>query len=182
MRALISFILFVTFCSLVKSNCVVDTKLKSIAPTPLFIEATHKNSFYNPLVQSTNLVFSVGDKFVIACTGAGNVISKLNVQELEVKCESSGKFSANGVQYILDDLKCKIWPESVQHNVGTCGGSFKLVQTAFHVANNFIPVMDTCFDDHTDRTLFTKMTLSKYAGLQKKVDRPDKFDAGHFFK
>ena len=181
MRAVISAVLFISLSAVVKCNCIVDTTSKSIAPTPLFIDATHKTSFYNPTVQSTNFIFNSGDKVVIACTGAKNAIDKLNVQEVEVKCESSGKFSANGVQYILDDLKCKIWPESEQRDVGTCCGSFKLVQTAFHVASNYVPIMDTCFDDHTDRTLYTKMTLSKYAGFQKKVERPDKFDAGHYF-
>ncbi|CAO1444329.1 unnamed protein product, partial [Diamesa hyperborea] len=164
-----------------KCNCIVDTTSKLIIPTPLFIEPTHKNSFHNPTVKSTDLVFNIGDKVVIACTGAKNAIARLNVQEVEIKCEPSGKFSANGVEYKLDDLKCKIWPESVQRSVGNCGGSFPLVQTAFHVGSNFIPVMESCFDDHTDRTLYTKMTLSKYAGLQKRVDRPIKFDAGHYF-
>lgn len=180
MRAVIFLIVFVSFCSLVK--CICNVKFNSFVQTPIFIEATHKNSFYNPIIQSNNLVFNEGDKFVIACTGAGNAIDKLNVQEVEVKCERNGKFSANGLQYNLHDLKCKVWPESEQRNVGTCGGSFKLVQTAFHLASNFIPVMETCFDDKTDRTLYTKMELSRYAGLQTQVERPAKFDAGHFFK
>lgn len=180
MRAIISVVLFISFCSLVKCNCNVN--LRSFVPTPLFIDATHKTSFHNPLTHSTNLVFSVGDKFVLACTGAGNKFDILNFQELEVKCQPNGKFSAIGFQFNLENLKCKDWPTSEQRKVGYCGAFFTLVQTVFHVANNFIPVMDTCFDDRNDRTLYTKMTLSKYAGLQTNVIRPDKFDAGQFFK
>ena len=182
MRAtLVTLICLVSFSALVKSDCEVDNT-NSIFPTPLFIEANLKRSFYNPTVRSSKLVFNVNEKIVIACTGAGNSIDRLKIQEAEVKCESSGKFSFKGIQYELDQLKCQNWPESVQHINGACGGSFKLVDTAFHVAGNFIPVMSTCFDDKTDRTLYTKMTLSKNAGFQKRVTRPVGFNAGTFFR
>ncbi|CAO1419160.1 unnamed protein product [Diamesa serratosioi] len=179
MKALITFISSVLLTTFVKSDCIVNNNY-AIHPTPLFIEATHKKTFYQPLIQAGKLVFKNGDTLVIACTGAGNEIDRLKIQEAEVKCEPSGKFSFKGTQYELDKLKCKIWPQSEQHNSGVCGGSFKLVETAFNVANNLVPIMSTCFDDQNDRTLYTKMTLTKNAGLQKGVPRPQ-FNPGTFF-
>ena len=180
MKALIAFILFVSFSTLVKSNCVVDNN-NSIFPTPLFINIKYRRLFYNPTIQSSKLVFKVNDEFIIACPGPGNKIRSLNVQEVKVKCDSSGQFLVNHIRYKLDQLRCKNWPTSVQLTIGSCGGSFKRVDTGFAVSGIFTPVMSTCFDDKTDRTLYTKMTLSKNAGFQKNVPRPS-FRTGNFFK
>ena len=182
MRApLVTIILFVSYSTLVKSNCVVDTNKKFLDPTPLFIEASLKKSFYNPTVQLSNLIFNTNDKFIIACPGPGNKIVNLNAQEAEVECDSSGKFAFKGKKYELDNLKCKNWPTSVQDTTGVCGGSFKLVKTGFKVSGIFIPVMSTCFDDKTDRTLYTNITLSKNALFQTNIPRPS-FRTGNFFK
>ncbi|KAI5740458.1 hypothetical protein M8J76_004071 [Diaphorina citri] len=129
------------------------------------------------------LLLDPGEEIRIACPGGylktkGGKRHEKNI----VKCKTGNEFQLEDEVGPLYEFQCSDLPTSILKRTGLCSLNKTQLTAGFQVLNQFIPMIEICFDELRLRTLYTKHTITP--DIQgRQINFPRKFFVeDEFFK
>nr|AKB95592.1 DNA/RNA non-specific endonuclease [Laodelphax striatellus] len=166
---------------LVRAGCMLLTNQDWGEPQSLILNSNMTKIVY-PETEDSVLLYPCED-IVLACPG-----SKFKLTEDEVlhaKCERGTQISADhgGSPFDFQTASCEKLPRTTAMATGRCGndGEMKNIEIGFVVKENFISLIDICFDENLLTANFSLYQASyRIAGRQHGFPRMN-FIAGKFY-
>lgn len=113
------------------------------------------------------------NKLFISCVDDNNFKQKtIKSSVINITCLENDMFFLEKDIVKITDLSCKKYPKSTARRTKKkCGKAFEEIEIGYSVANQFVRVLEVCFDSNLQTTLFSRFMLTKWISNLQKAGR-----------
>uniref|UniRef100_A0A8D8XU83 DNA/RNA non-specific endonuclease/pyrophosphatase/phosphodiesterase domain-containing protein n=1 Tax=Cacopsylla melanoneura TaxID=428564 RepID=A0A8D8XU83_9HEMI len=162
-------------------GCTISTNRDLPNPAGLLLSPYTLKIIYPEM--GDKLLLDPGEEVRIACPGGYlQVKGQKRYEKNIVKCKAGNEFEYEDQVSPFYNFTCSDPPTSTLKRTGLCSLNKTQLMAGFTVLNQFIPLIEICFDEMRLRTLYTKNDISP--DIQgRQINFPRKyFEEDQFFK
>ncbi|GJQ77099.1 hypothetical protein Trydic_g23670 [Trypoxylus dichotomus] len=172
------------FLSTVNADCTIS--INSLhEKSPLILQESsgkEKFKFYVPNIKD-KIAFSEDQLVTLACPGNVIVIhEEVSKKELVRAACKLGKFQVGRRKVHFEEIHCKTYPSNKARYTGECClRKHREIEVGFTINQTFLKVIDICFNEKTQMTLYTLSTLEHTASLRTTYYKRVRWKQGVFY-